>query len=463
MMKIVFDTDGTLTDFNKFIRDNAYVYFKDEYGMDVVYPDKLEIEDILDMNTFFANKYNCNLEEAKQYTKNALDKFWVNLPRFVKFSLLGKFRDGTTEFINQCIKKGHTVEVHTSRAKTTEDNIIGKISRKFTYLQYRLNGVNISYDSFFFYKNDKDKIRGIIEAKPDIAFDDKPEILFALNQNGIKTICVDGNHNKDVEETKMLKKVDDFVDVDKVLDKLLKDKKYTISNRIYDSDKFYRKIRHVIPIILNEFKPIVLNKDNLVDFNDERVVIAPNHQSTLDPLVITSVIDKNIHWAALKRFFDAEDSIFNNSKNPLLCKITSYSFKKFEYFPIERLRDNPNANNIKSLRDMSLFLKNNQCIGIFPEGTTNKDKTKDFGVFEPSFLSLAKSDDAWIQPVNVLWIKELEMENKLILNFGNPFKINDKSIDESLKIYLDIQHSSLKESKEFVKKLTDSKKYIKKI
>ncbi len=462
-MKIVFDTDGTLTDFNKFIKDNAYIYFKEEYGMDVVYPDKLEIEDILDMNNFFVKKYSCSLEEAKKYTKKALDKFWINLPRFVKFSLLGKFRNGTSKFINECIKKGNIVEIHTSRAKTTEDNVIGEVSRKFTYLQYRLNGVNISYDSFFFYKNDNDKIRGITESNPDIAFDDKPEILSALNQNGIKTICVNGNHNKDIKENSMLRKIDNFVDVDKVIDKLLRDKKYTISNRVYDSNVFYKKVRHIIPIILNEFKPIVLNKDDLIDVYDDGILISPNHQSTLDPLIITSVIDKNIHWAALKRFFDAEDSIFNNSKNPLLCKITSYSFKKFEYFPIERLKDNPKANNMKSLRDMSLFLKNNQYVGIFPEGTTNKDKTKDFGVFDPNFLTLAKKDNSWVQPINVLWIKELNIDNKLIINFGRPFKINDKTIDEALKMYFDIQCSCLKESKELVQKLSETKKYIKKI
>lgn len=462
-MKIVFDTDGTVTDFNKFIKDNAYFYFKNEYGMDVVYPNKLEIEDILDMNNFFINKYNCTLDEAKEYTKKALNKFWVNFSRFIKFSLLGKFRDGTKEFINECLKKGHTVEIHTSRAKTTENTVIGDISRKFTYLQYRLNGINISYDSFFFYKNDKDKVEGILASKPDIAFDDKPEILSILNQNDIKTICINGKHNKDVKENEMLKKVDDFIGIDKVVDTLLKNKKYSISNRVYDSDKFYKKVRHIIPIILNEFKPIVLNKNNLINVDNQGIVVAPNHQSTLDPLIITSVIDENIHWAALKRFFDAEDSIFNNSKNPLLCKITSYSFKKFEYFPIERLRDTPHPNNIKSLKDMSLFLKNNQYVGIFPEGTTNKDKSKDFGVFESSFLSLARSNNAWVQPINVLCIKEYDVENKLILNFGKPFKVNNMTIDEALKIYLNIQQTSLEESRRFVNKLIDSKKYVKKI
>ena len=129
-MKIIFDTDGTLTDFNKFIKDNAIEYFKNEYGMKVVYPDKLEVEDIFDMDNFFKDKYNCSLEESKKYTKKALDKFWVNLPRFIKFSLLDKFREGASEFINEMKKNGHKIEIHTSRSKTTEKNIVGEISRK---------------------------------------------------------------------------------------------------------------------------------------------------------------------------------------------------------------------------------------------------------------------------------------------------------------------------------------------
>jgi len=142
-MKIILDIDGTLTDFSKFIKDNAISYFKDNYNMKVIYEDELEVEDIFDMDNFFMKKYNCNIDEAQKYTKEALDKFWVNLPRFIKFSLLNKFKLGASEFLKECEKKGYTIEIHSSRAKTTDENIIGEVCRKFTYLQCLFNGVHI--------------------------------------------------------------------------------------------------------------------------------------------------------------------------------------------------------------------------------------------------------------------------------------------------------------------------------
>lgn len=457
-MKIIFDTDGTLTDFNKFVKDNALDYFANEYGMVVKYPNELEIEDIFDMDNFFSVKYNCDLETAKKYTKKALDKYWVNFSRFVKFSLLDKFRDGASEFINTCIKNGHTVEIHTSRGKTTENNIIGSISRSFTYLQYKLNGVKISKDAFHYYKNDEEKIKGIENSKPDIIFEDKQEVLLELNKKGFRTICINGNHNVSVEESDMLKKTSNYDEneIGDIIDALMGRKSYETLNRISKSDMFYKKVRVVIPYILSKFQPIVLHEENLI-LDNSGVVIAPNHMSTLDPLILTSLIDKNIHWAALKRFFDGTDSIFNNSKNPLLCKITSIGFKKLEYFPIERLRDNPKANNIHSLKDMQIFLKNKQYIGIFPEGTTRKENGEDFGTFDPSFIALARRNDSWIQPITVLWIKDLELDNKVIINYGKPFKATNMTKDEAYDKYINIQIDCLNENKEYAKKLKEEK------
>lgn len=457
-MKIIFDTDGTLTDFNKFVKDNAINYFINEYGMEIKYPNELEIEDIFDMDNFFVNKYKCDLRTAKIYTKKALDKYWVNFSRFVKFSLLGKFRDGASDFINSCIKNGHVVEIHTSRAKTTENSIIGQVARNFTYLQYKFNGVKISKDAFHFYKNDDDKIEGIKKSKPDLVFEDKTDVLLELNRLGIKTICINGNHNSNLEESDMLKKTDNYdeKEISDLIDALMGRKSYEILNRISKSDLFYNKVRIVIPYILSKFKPILLNEENLI-LDDSGVVIAPNHMSTLDPLILTSLIDKNIHWAALKRFFDGVDSIFNNSKNPLLCKITSTGFKKLEYFPIERIRDNPKANNMQALKDMQSFLKNKQYIGIFPEGTTRKENGADFGTFDPAFIALARRNDSWIQPITILWIKKLGLDNKVIINFGKPFKPTNMTKEEAYEKYISIQISSLKENKEYAEKLKNEK------
>ena len=120
-MKLVFDIDGTLTDYNEFVRKNALDYFKKKYGMKVIYPQKLEIEEIFDMDNFFHIKYNCEVEQAKSYTNNALNKYWISF-NFIKFSLFGRFRKGVRNFFKQTKKDGHIIEIHTSRAKSTNND-----------------------------------------------------------------------------------------------------------------------------------------------------------------------------------------------------------------------------------------------------------------------------------------------------------------------------------------------------
>lgn len=187
------------------------------------------------------------------------------------------------------------------------------------------------------------------------------------------------------------------------------------------------------------FHPIVLNPQNIISDKKEGIIYAPNHRSTLDPLVIESVFTEPIHWAALKRFFQGEDSIFNNSKNPILCKITKNVFYRLGYFPIERKSDNPNANNLESLMQMNLFLKNGYKIGIFAEGTTRKGEKQDFGTFDDSFLRLAKKNKAWIQPITLLWINFPGAKHKVIVNFGQAFQMKDLDIEEGMKLFMEIQ------------------------
>jgi len=453
-MKIILDTDGTLTDFNKFVKNNAIDFFEKEYGMQVVYPNKLEVEDIFDMDKFFAQKYNCDESTAHKMTKEALDKFWVSL-RFVKFTLLDRFRPGVKDFINSKLKEGHKIEIHTSRAKTCENSIIGHIARKFTMLQYAANGILLPSKCFHFYENDEEKIKGIIESKPDLVFDDKKEIIDVLSDNNIKTVCVDGNHNKEVENSKNVQRIVDFSDpeLDEQLQGLIGKINSKYYNRAAASDKFFDKIKFLRPIIMSKFNPIILNEHNMRNFENESVVYAPNHRSTLDPIVITGVLVQNIHWAALLRFFKGEDSIFNNSKNPILCKITSKTFKKMEYFPIDRKSDNSNANNFESIKDMNNFLKINQKIGIFGEGTTKRPEGQEFGTFDDSFILLAKKNNSWIQPITTLWIKELGLRPKIIVNFGEPFKVGNMTTEEAMEYFLNVQKQNLEENKSYCKEL----------
>lgn len=445
-MKIILDNDGTITDFNKFVEENAIKYFEEKYGMRVVYPNKLEIEDIFDMKNFFINNGYDDVNSEKK-VKEVLDDFWVSY-KFIKFSLLNRFRPGVKEFINKKIHEGHTIEIHTSRAKTCQNNLVGKIARKFTIWQYRLNGINLPLDHFYFYENDEQKINGVMNSNPDLVFEDKPEIINRLVENGIRIMCVNGKHNRNVNITKNCIKIDDFKQplLQQKIEEIVGIKNLKYYEKTVKSDKFFKKITFLRPVILKTFNPIIVNEENIKNTKYESTVYAPNHRSTLDPLVITGILKLNIHWAALLRFFAGKDSIFNNSKNPILCKITSYTFKKLEYFPIDRKSDNPNANNFTSIKDMTNFLKINENIGIFGEGTTRRPEGQDFGTFDDAFLLLAKKTNAVVRPITTLWIKDLKMKQKVIINFGEPFKIGDLSIEEAMEHFMTIQRNCLKQN-----------------
>jgi hypothetical protein len=103
---------------------------------------------------------------------------------------------------------------------------------------------------------------------------------------------------------------------------------------------------------------------------------------------------------------------------------------------------------------MTNFLKINSTIGIFGEGTTRRPENQDFGHFDESFLLLAKKCNSWVQPITSLWLKDIDYESKVIINFGKPFKINTMNIDEAMKCFLNIQKGSLLQNKQLQESLT---------
>ena len=171
---------------------------------------------------------------------------------------------------------------------------------------------------------------------------------------------------------------------------------------------------------------------------------------TVDPLVIEYIIKTNVHWVALKRFFLGKDSIFNNSKNALLCKITKELFRKLEFFPVERKQDNEKCNNIQSLKNMSLFLQNGYSVGIFPEGTTRKYHNEFFGNFDPLFVKLAKRNNAVIQPILICWTDG--KHRRPIVNFGNIIKTDSQDVEDIFDQYMKIQKDLFSENMTLIEK-----------
>lgn len=455
-MKVVFDIDGTLTNFNEFLEKHAYNYFIKKYGFMVKYPNKLELEDIFDIKNTLIERYGYDQKKAEIEMKKILDEFWVGM-NFLKFSIFGKFRKGASEVLNKFKKSGVNIKIVSSRSKTTENNLVGSIAREFTYMQFLNNGIKLNKEDFYFCENDEQKIEIIKNFGPNIVFEDKPEIINELSKTS-KVICIPGTHNTSIKDSNDVSIMKDYsVEyTNEKMKELLGENAYNYLMEEADSNKYFKKLEKLGPIIMNHFNPIILHEESLIPEGNYSTIYAPNHRSTWDPVIIEAYLKRNIHWAALLRFFKKEDSIFNNSKNPILCDATSYFFEKLRYFPIDRKSDNPNANNYESLKRMKNFLNINSDIGIFAEGTTRRPLGADFGTFDDAFLLLAKKTDSWVQPITTLWIDEKDIENKVIINIGDPFKVGNMSKEEALKKFLIIQENSLEENKKFLEEIKKS-------
>lgn len=112
---------------------------------------------------------------------------------------------------------------------------------------------------------------------------------------------------------------------------------------------FYSIVRAIAAIILKIFFRInVYGLEKLPE--DGKLVLCSNHASNWDPLFISIVIPRQVHWMAKKE-------LFNN-------KILAYLVNKLDAFPVDR-----EGTDINAIKNALRVLKDNKILGIFPEGT----------------------------------------------------------------------------------------------
>lgn len=117
---------------------------------------------------------------------------------------------------------------------------------------------------------------------------------------------------------------------------------------------FYKIVSKTCKIYTNMFYKVkVIGLENIPD--NEACILACNHKSNLDPIFIAGLIDKRpIRCIAKKELWD------NKFLGLILSKLGIIGIN----------RDKPELSTIKTILKA---LKNEEIIGIFPEGTRHKD------------------------------------------------------------------------------------------
>ena len=163
----------------------------------------------------------------------------------------------------------------------------------------------------------------------------------------------------------------------------------------------YKITRPIITMFVKiVFHPKIIGQENL-NIN-EGYILAGNHTSYFDPLLIIACNKRCIH-------FLAKDSLAKGIKKGL--------FLNMGIIPVDRSKKNPVV-----VSNAIAGVKNGNIIGIFPEGTINRERKNPILPFKMGAFKIAQESDRYIVPFTIKGKYRL-FNGKLCIVFGKPRKI----------------------------------------
>lgn len=172
----------------------------------------------------------------------------------------------------------------------------------------------------------------------------------------------------------------------------------------------YKIVRPIIKLLFNLiFRPKISGKE-FID-NKSKLVIAGNHTSYLDCLLLISASKRVIH-------FLAKDSLNKGFKKVI--------FKNMGIIPVNR-----------SIKDKTVLVNAHKCllnemvVGVFPEGTINR--TNDAIMpFKIGAVKMAHDANAKLVPFTITG--KYKLFGGIKLNFYKPIDISDDLTKENEKL-----------------------------
>lgn len=185
----------------------------------------------------------------------------------------------------------------------------------------------------------------------------------------------------------------------------------------------YRIVRTLgYPIFLLLYRPEFEGRNNIPKSGS--VILAGNHTNNLDAAIMLAGPKRVVHMLAKKELFKS--------------KISNAFFRSMGCIPVDRKIHDENAKN-----EAIEVLKNNEVIGIFPEGTVNR--TNDIILpFKYGAVSFAKKTGAYIVPFTITGKYKL-FRRSIKITYGKPYKVTDDLEIENKKLMNIITKMLIKE------------------
>ena len=171
----------------------------------------------------------------------------------------------------------------------------------------------------------------------------------------------------------------------------------------------YKILRPLDKMFMKLYRVKYIGLENIP--KTDAVILAGNHTSNLDALLLMSSTKRTIHFLA---------------KIELFKGIKKYFFQNLGIIPVDRSKKNPQA-----IEKSNEYLKQGKIIGIFPEGTINR--TKDIIMpFKKGAVRIADTNNTHIVPFSITGKYKILRKNIKIC-FGKPYKVTG-NIEEDNKI-----------------------------
>lgn len=185
----------------------------------------------------------------------------------------------------------------------------------------------------------------------------------------------------------------------------------------------YRIVRTLgYPIFLLLYRPEFEGRNNIPKSGS--VILAGNHTNNLDAAIMLAGPKRVVHMLAKKELFKS--------------KISNAFFRSMGCIPVDRKIHDENAKS-----EAIEVLKNNEVIGIFPEGTVNR--TNDIILpFKYGAVSFAKKTGAYIVPFTITGKYKL-FRRSIKITYGKPYKVTDDLKIENKKLMNIITKMLIKE------------------
>lgn len=172
----------------------------------------------------------------------------------------------------------------------------------------------------------------------------------------------------------------------------------------------YKILIPIDKIFIKLYRPTYIGLENIP--KNKAFILAGNHTSKLDPLLLMSSTNRCIHFLAKIELFKGIKKIF---------------FQNLGIIPVDRSKKNPEAIN-----KANEYLQNNMVIGLFPESTINKTKNI-IMPFKYGAVKMAKDTNCYIVPFAITNKYQL-FKKSVSISFGKPYKTNDTIEKENKKL-----------------------------